>query len=472
MTARRERGRGRWPNNGGVSQLSSAFDVFAAAHPERAFAIVDQLDPTRQCHVAGGAVRALAAVKTIEPQRIVHWIRKLNAKGFDGRVWRRELSWALRDIACRTNGLDNDEIELLESWMLPYEPPKPLITDYKLPASKEKTSERQRAHPVIFGHGWGFGIVTQGNFNMLSAIHQGLLLRPEPQCDTWLAVLERHLKMPEDSEVWASVLDCGEVLFRADKDRVAAFLHALWTRYPEAFAHPKAIPFTWSCRDLMPSAIIEGLLRHWLKSEDDAQQQMAGEYATALLLLGEGTIATDEVARGIIEGGEAAAHLGSLFAAAAAWREDDPALRGAAHSVLSEALPCANEDAAEAIASAVDRRTALPPDDRTRAMLALIGKDPLLLEATLKGSFADLLQKLLLYPGFEEDVLAFVERAASAELGADSRRVRVGDELVAISIALQRGDGQLRVRAMDLYERLLDADAYGAEQAAVAALRA
>lgn len=43
-------------------------------------------------------------------------------------------------------------------------------------------------------------------------------------------------------------------------------------------------------------------------------------------------------------------------------------------------------------------------------------------------------------------------------------------DFVQVAIALQRNDGPLRKRAMDVYEKLLDAGAYGAEEAAKAAV--
>lgn len=47
----------------------------------------------------------------------------------------------------------------------------------------------------------------------------------------------------------------------------------------------------------------------------------------------------------------------------------------------------------------------------------------------------------------------------------------IDSDFVSIAIALQRAHGSQRARAMDLYERLLDAEAYGASEAATAALR-
>ena len=52
---------------------------------------------------------------------------------------------------------------------------------------------------------------------------------------------------------------------------------------------------------------------------------------------------------------------------------------------------------------------------------------------------------------------------------AGQHRGLMDEDFVQVTVALQRSDGPLRGKAMDVYEQLLDAGAYGAEQAAKAA---
>ena len=56
------------------------------------------------------------------------------------------------------------------------------------------------------------------------------------------------------------------------------------------------------------------------------------------------------------------------------------------------------------------------------------------------------------------------------EKGESRVRMPYGENFVSIAIAIQRSQDPLRGRAMDLYERLLDGAAYGAEEAAAASL--
>jgi len=64
------------------------------------------------------------------------------------------------------------------------------------------------------------------------------------------------------------------------------------------------------------------------------------------------------------------------------------------------------------------------------------------------------------------------ERCTDLLLSDEEPRVRIpyGESFVSVCVALQRSMDPLRSRAMDLYERLLDGGAYGAEEAATASL--
>ena len=128
--------------------------------------------------------------------------------------------------------------------------------------------------------------------------------------------------------------------------------------------------------------------------------------------------------------------------------------------------------AAEAISSALDMRPSLRADPLTRALLDAARENPHLLKACLNHWFVEGLQGLLLHPGFEGLVLDVAMRSADLLLADKDRRSSglIDQDFVGIAIALQRSPEPLRGRAMDLYEKLLDAGVYGADQAARASL--
>lgn len=104
----------------------------------------------------------------------------------------------------------------------------------------------------------------------------------------------------------------------------------------------------------------------------------------------------------------------------------------------------------------------------TKELILQIAENAEVLGASLTGRFADGLQSLLLYPGFDDPVMQVTERVAELIIDKKGGKGRgfIDKDFVQVAIALQRNDGPLRARAMDVYEKLLDAGAYGAEEAA------
>ena len=162
-----------------------------------------------------------------------------------------------------------------------------------------------------------------------------------------------------------------------------------------------------------------------------------------------------------------------LFAAAAGWSELDLDIRSRSHAYLISVASIVSGFEAHALSTAVDRGERLPPDEMTRALLASVAVNIDLLRESMGLLFVRSLQHLLLYPGFEMLVLEIAE--AATELARTSPDRTVGGlydgEFIGLVIALQRSPIEIKTRAMTVYERLLDAEVYGAEDAAAFALR-
>jgi hypothetical protein len=126
---------------------------------------------------------------------------------------------------------------------------------------------------------------------------------------------------------------------------------------------------------------------------------------------------------------------------------------------------------AVAIASAMSHR-ALLADALTKELLSAVTDNPAVLSICISRGFTRDLQELLLSPGCEELVLEVAERCTELLFAKHEPRVQMpfDESFVSIAVALQRSGDPLRNRAMDLYEKLLDGAAYGAEDAATASL--
>lgn len=285
---------------------------------------------------------------------------------------------------------------------------------------------------------------------------------------TELSILQEQAKKDEDPHIWSFLL-CwqSDWLYWADRDRVQALLRTLWEKDERIFQSVELVGVLWKNRPIFPDDLLIEIITAWFETEEEPFTQAAAEYTQAISLVYPDNVAGQKLSAHLTE--TASWQLtGQLFTAASAWRDGDAVLRPLAHQLLMKFASDAAGGQAHAISSAVDKRDTLLADDLTRELVNAVAENQELLAASLTGRFADGLQSLLLYPDFDEPVMHVTERIA--ELIVDKKggqhRGFIDKDFVQVSIALQRNDGPLRARAMDVYEKLLDAGAYGAEEAA------
>lgn len=470
-------------SDGGVVELSRAFAAFGKDHPQRAFDLAaTRFVPGKHEHAAGYLIDEISKTKEgtedpVHPPSDVHQlILDLSERGFSSRTWKTHSSWALSRLADDLDGLPDGTIAMLEGWL---ENDAPVVEEkierrLELDAENERRNKREKTHPepLLFHRYGGMRIVPQDNYSVLSAIFHGLIGRKDRDYEGWLAILERHAAKPEDPHIWIFLLaDKGRWLVWADRERVQALLTSLWERDRRIFLDVDVVGFLWSNREMIPSPLLTEILSHWFEQDDEHSRQAGAEFVQALVLVDP----DDEVGVALadrLRDKSSPELVGRLLSTASAWREDDQELRERSHALLVSFAPNATGDEAHAISSVVDKEDHLLPDDFTREMIDIISGNPELLSASLTGRFANGLQGLLLYPGFDEAVMTVTERVA--ELIADEQGGRhrsfIDGDFVQVTVALQRSDGPLRAKAMDVYEKLLDAGAYGAEEAARAAI--
>ena len=477
-TDRRSRRRGSH-RDGGTLELARAFAAFGKTHPERALHIAESR--FRPCHhenAAGELLRVVAEDSNVDAQRVRTLLWKWHRQGFATKTWIRDAAWALQALAKRDAGLIDEDVALLESW---------IVNDSRRTAERivarigleqhNRAANRNRGAEVkaiVFRRGsGGMRILPQDNFALLAAIAAGLLTRPEPNWDGWLSALERHVDRSEDPAIWTALLIYrGSPLFWADRPRAMRLMQKIWDKFPDAFSDKHVADFLWRNRELVSDEVMKSIRNHWLAGDDAGTRQAAGELLMAAVLLDPEDKAASLQLEQILAGLDTPERLGALFTASAAWHEESPALRSEAHRVLMRFVRQADSHDALAIASAVSDRDLLAADAFTRELLGAIASNSAVLSIYLSRNLTSDLQELLLSPDFEELVLELAERCTELMFAKSESRARFpyGDSFVSIPIALQRSIDPIRSRAMDLYERLLDEAAYGAEEAATASL--
>lgn len=465
--------------DGGSVELARAFAAFGKAHSDRALRIAEtRFLPGRHENAAGELLRVVAEDSNVDAQRVRTLVWKWHREGFASKTWRRDTSWALQRLAERDAGSVAEDVALLESWIIN----DPQRTNERIAARldlEQRNRAANRGHkteaaPIVFRRvPGGMRILPQDNFTLLTAMAAGLLGRTEPDWNGWLSALERHVDRSEDPAIWTALLIFrGRPLFWSDRSRAMRLIQAIWDRFPDAFSDKYVADFLWRNRDLVAGEVMEAVRNRWLKGDDAGNRQAAGELLMATVLLDSEDKTASEQLEQILEGPDTPERLGALFTASIVWHEDSRALRQGAHRVLMRFAPQANGHDALAIAGAVSHRDSLTADAFTKEMLSAIANNPAVLRVCLDRSFTRDLQELLLNPDFEELVLELAERSTELMFAKGESRVRMpyGESFVSIAVALQRSMDPLRSRAMDLYERLLDGAAYGAEEAATASL--
>lgn len=464
---------------GGVTELSRAFSAFAKSFPDRALRIIPQLQSGLHEQVVGAAIRELSTIEEVSAQTLKALVWDLHARGFSSRDFCHDAASAMAELAKRMKGLEDSDIELLRSWL--QRDPNVLAAETErhseLNRSNRERNEKpdQRPEAMLFGRGGGMHFLPQRNFTLLSAIAAGYVHRDGVDCDGWLSELELHVTHPEDPEVWSAILMFrSHELWWADAARVGELIEAIWRKFPAAFEDAAVVQSLWRLRVRMCTSLQQAIVNFWLGHSDHKLRQIGGEFSAASVIVDSAAAGgMGEIVEVVMAGSDIFARSGVLFAAAAGWSEPDLDIRRRSHSYLIAVASIVSGFEAHALSTAVDRGERLPPDEMTRALLASVAVNIDLLKESMARLFMRSLQHLLLYPGFEMLVLEIAE--AATELARTSPDRTVGGlydgEFIGLVIALQRSPIEIKTRAMTIYELLLDAEVYGAEDAAAFALR-
>lgn len=464
---------------GGVNELSNSFAALAKADPAKALRIISsRLEAGKHEQAAGKAIRELAALEEQNPLEIKQLIWQLHQQGFSSPSFRQDVTDAWQKLAERLNGLSNEDVDLLRSWLQRDE--NCLVSEtFHNAGQNQFNRERneksgQAPREILFASLDGFRVIPQNNFTILSAIASGYLLRKEIDCDGWLEELEMHIEYPEASEVWTSIfISRSHELWWADPVRLDSLIKKVWRRFPAAFDDCTMIRPLWHLRARMSQALQLELIHYWENHSDHKLRQAAGEFAAALAIVGgrEEAIFTP-IVEDFLARDEEYTCTGVLFAAANGWRESDTKIRLKSHSYLLSVASTVSGSLAHALSSAVNHNERFEADELTRELLTAIKDNTDLLEKSLSRSFMQSLEGLLLYPSFEGLVLEIVEKMVDLVFRTrKSVGLRYEGELVGLAIALQRSVAEIKLRAMTVYEKLLDAQMYEAEEAARQALR-
>lgn len=456
-------------SQGGNIQLSREFASIAKENPGRAAQIIAGLEPSYGTRASAYAVEAMAG--SADPAVVLGLIRDLHARGFDGEEFRVLIARALERLLDRDVEIGDEFVGILESWLqLPVAAEEDDVAedvdgleaaDGSFPEFETGTIAADHQDGSIL---WnvGFSSLPGGNFPILETLARILLRRNEH--DRVVAICAQHIGRPESHKVWRALLRLFASLRPASASVLSSFLGSLLEKYPQLDGSAEAAFLLVHARWVVPD-LVQQVLERWQCSALGFVQQAFGEVVTVVAItqpeLGWPATHLEDIAAGrSVE----AVRVGAAYAAVNLWREDE--LRPACADLLQQLIPRAAGPTWEAILDLFRLVDEITPTPDWVGVLRAIGDHLEHLPGVGTSFLAEKLETLLPHEG---PLVAKIARHLISTWGSDLGDIRnaaaaTTPAFVDLALTLHRLGPDTRDAGTQLFEDLLELDAYSARQ--------
>jgi DNA replication protein DnaC len=457
---------GRWRRWGGaeLSEFSRAFGQFAIAEPQRAISMLrSHLIKGRHEKIAGNAIADLAEIESLTSSEIKGLINDLNAKGFKEKEWIRGIASAFKKIAQRDKGLDAPEIELLVSYLQ-------TCLDTESNVMDDNDEDTNRA--LLFGHRSHISVRSDCSGSILDAIYVGLLGRINPDYDQWIEILSDFLRISKSESTWAFILVIqGKALYWANREKVNCLLGEVFNTIPTLLNTPRLVHTLWELADRLDEPLLMRILILWFTSSNNACKQAAAELMSGLVISNRASVRMITYWEKALQSGDTPIRKGGIYSAVSGWYSDSD-VRARSHKILISCIQVDTTPIASALSSLFSFKKRLPQDDLTLELLIFLSEHPLLVRAIDSHRLLESLVKINPRPRVLPPMLLIVKAIIEKKLeGSSGYHIQDVEKLIELTVTLQRSSHSIKGQAMSLYEMLLDAGSYQAEQAAEVASR-
>lgn len=443
------------PHEGGSIEAARELAEAAKKAPERFASLIHRFRPGVTERPVANVFGALAEV--VPFSRLEDKLYALVASGFFEGEYREEAAWALHRALRNGAVMRPETCALLESW----------LTD-GTPSEPAERAETRTDDPLLFGMRGG-GSLPGGNFPILLALTVGYLAREEPAIDSWLTVLERHLQRAESSAVWEALASRLDYVLWADPQRADSFLTRLFSRFPRVRDSRDGLTIVARAIHHLPQETIARWITDIESGVWSRRLQAIGELLGLLVTRGvvadwaQVRVEEELSALGAGQQRSPSLVLGLAYTAAQLWGV--PERRARANDILVRIVPHATGALASAVAGAFRSVKRLVWDDASRSLLSALRDNPRVLAADRGPWLLDHLREAL---PTGADLIADVTLAMVSAIAKADQRGQLfsrGPDLVDVSLTLQRLGGTSRQKGMDLFELLLELNAYGIDDA-------
>lgn len=446
---------------GGSLQASRAFSEFAQLHSQRAVSLLSNFKPGLQETPVGMALEGLSKAN-YPKNELFDLILQLDSKGFQSLEFHTDVARALNAKVEEGVGLPDSMCNLLERW---------LASSVEETEQDQEESESREDKETVGSILWGdrgFYVVPQGSYTILETLTKAFLLKRPVASDRWLTVLETHLLRNDKANVWHKMVRYFRYLSNCDCSRATNFLSDMFNKYPAVRDSREGAILTANVQSWIP----HDYFYNWITSLRDTKWKDGPQAYAEILLLHHAWYPDEEWASNEVDKillnnqvykDVIAMRLGFAYSVSHLWSESK--YRKMSTSVISKLISEENEEIQKAIADIFRIVDTLLPDDYTRTLLDLLCEHPNVLQKAHNIFIVERLQDLL---PLEPDRVYSICKTMLQHNGSDLSNISTSfsaaaPEMINIALTLQRLGGDYRKYGLELFEKLLELNAYGAK---------
>ncbi|MBX4900373.1 HNH endonuclease [Rhizobium bangladeshense] len=443
---------------GGNIQLSRAFAEFAKANPARSVSLLDRFEPSFGSRAAGYALEAIAEAGDAE--LVMRQMAAFDRRGFVGEEFQNSAAWAIQKLIDRKIPIREETLDILERWIIenPPSPAMPPDSDEEMADNSEVSAVDYRDRSILWGSS-SATILPGGNFPKLDVLVHALLL--DKQNARALNVLRRAVDEGEPERCLRPLLHWLRYL-NSDVEALQRLVLDVVGKYPRLLlSHEFAVllgNLHWQNPEL-----VRAFVAQWTRSSNEYFQQLAAELSTLIATVQpELTWAIALLDRSASKEATEAARVGTVHASVNLFAEG---FRDRASDILVRLIPIMPAGGWAALFDIFRLADEITPEATWINLLAAIDQS-LPNAGNIDATFVVArLQTLLPHEALLVGRIALgLINTWRSELG-DLRTATAGSaaDLVDLAITLHRLGPETREIGLEIFERLLEAQAYSAK---------
>lgn len=436
---------------GGSIQLSRAFSEFAVVSPDRAIRLMESFEAGKQERPAGYALNAMAK-STANDGVVLNSITALNSRGFSSSCYRESAAQAIECIANRRNDLGDEIVEFLVEWLRS----SPVNADEE---GADETPANEDGGAILWGNG-AIRVLPTGAYTYLSALDSVLSGRGEAGEAIFIDILHEHLGRCRSRELWSAVLARLSSSINAKSGAWQDLVRQLFAGVAQLAETSEAVVFLAHAIRWNAPLVLE-TIESWADSRSKFARQAHGELV-GLAGIGHGLSDWQPELEKLLASGSPEGRQGVAHSAANLWAM--PKCRSRSAGAISELLRRPDDRTVKAVLDVFRLVDSLPPDESTKSLLINIVEDHVSLSGQHSTYMVDRLQVLL--PHHAENVAALAMKLVRSwrdDLADLSKGIAsAAPGLADVAITVHRLGGALRFTGVQIFEAMLEVDAYGA----------